>query len=182
MVGQGGIRVPFRTLVTCVYTVDKGGHEMVPMGNHQIEGFAQIRVIGVGGGGSNAVNRMIQANMMGIEFIAINTDAQALLLTDAPQRIRIGDKLTRGLGAGGNPGVGAKAAEENAEEIVRSAQRLGYGLHHRRHGRWHRHWRQPCRGADRARGWRADRRCRHQALYLRGQQAPHLPPKRALPT
>jgi cell division protein FtsZ len=87
------------------------------MGNHQVEGFAQIRVIGVGGGGSNAVNRMIQANMMGIEFIAVNTDAQALLLTDTPHRIRIGDKLTRGLGAGGNPGVGAKAAEENAEEL-----------------------------------------------------------------
>ncbi|MBE3559103.1 MAG: cell division protein FtsZ [Ktedonobacteraceae bacterium] len=90
---------------------------MVPMGNHQLEGFAQIRVIGVGGGGSNAVNRMIQAGMMGIEFIAINTDAQALLLTEAPVRIRIGDKLTRGLGAGGNPAVGSKAAEENAEEI-----------------------------------------------------------------
>lgn len=90
---------------------------MVPMGNHQIEGFAQIRVIGVGGGGSNAVNRMIQANMMGIEFIAVNTDAQALLLTDAPQCIRIGDKLTRGLGAGGNPSVGEKAAEESAEEL-----------------------------------------------------------------
>ncbi len=90
---------------------------MLPMGNHQLEGFAQIRVIGVGGGGSNAVNRMIQASMTGIEFIAINTDAQALLLTDAPHRIRIGDKLTRGLGAGGNPSVGAKAAEENAEEI-----------------------------------------------------------------
>jgi cell division protein FtsZ len=90
---------------------------MVPMGNHQIEGFAQIRVIGVGGGGSNAVNRMIQSNMMGIEFIAVNTDAQALLHTEAPNCIRIGDKLTRGLGAGGNPGVGAKAAEESAEEL-----------------------------------------------------------------
>lgn len=90
---------------------------MLPLGNHQIEGFAQIRVIGVGGGGSNAVNRMIQANMMGIEFIAVNTDAQALLLTQAPTFIRIGDKLTRGLGAGGNPSVGAKAAEENAEEL-----------------------------------------------------------------
>jgi cell division protein FtsZ len=90
---------------------------MLPMGNHQAEGFAQIRVIGVGGGGSNAVNRMIQSNMVGIEFIAINTDAQALLLTEAPHRIRIGDKLTRGLGAGGNPSVGTKAAEENAEEI-----------------------------------------------------------------
>ncbi len=90
---------------------------MVPMGNHQIEGFAQIRVIGVGGGGSNAVNRMIQSNMMGIEFIAVNTDAQALLHTEAPNCIRIGDKLTRGLGAGGNPSVGAKAAEESAEEL-----------------------------------------------------------------
>lgn len=90
---------------------------MLQMGNHQLEGFAQIRVIGVGGGGSNAVNRMIQSNMTGIEFIAINTDAQALLLTDAPHRIRIGDKLTRGLGAGGNPSVGMKAAEENAEDI-----------------------------------------------------------------
>jgi cell division protein FtsZ len=90
---------------------------MLPLGNHQVEGFAQIRVIGVGGGGSNAVNRMIQANMMGIEFIAVNTDAQALLQTEAQHYIRIGDKLTRGLGAGGNPGVGAKAAEENAEEL-----------------------------------------------------------------
>ncbi len=90
---------------------------MLPMGNHQVEGFAQIRVIGVGGGGSNAVNRMIQSNMMGIEFIAVNTDAQALLLTETQHRIRIGDKLTRGLGAGGNPSVGAKAAEENAEDL-----------------------------------------------------------------
>ncbi len=90
---------------------------MVLMGNHPVEGFAQIRVIGVGGGGSNAVNRMIQANMMGIEFIALNTDAQALLLTQAPHFIRIGDKLTRGLGAGGNPSIGAKAAEENIEDI-----------------------------------------------------------------
>ncbi len=90
---------------------------MLSLGNHQVEGFAQIRVIGVGGGGSNAVNRMIQANMMGIEFIAVNTDAQALLMTQAATSVRIGDKLTRGLGAGGNPGVGAKAAEENAEEL-----------------------------------------------------------------
>src|SRR5258706_12728653 len=90
---------------------------MLPMGNYQVEGFAQIRVIGVGGGGSNAVNRMIQANMMGIEFIAVNTDAQALLQTEAAHYIRIGDKLTRGLGAGGNSGVGVKGAEENGEEV-----------------------------------------------------------------
>ena len=90
---------------------------MVLMGQHPVEGFAQIRVIGVGGGGSNAVNRMIQANMMGIDFIAVNTDAQALLMTQAPQNIRIGDKLTRGLGAGGNPSIGAKAAEESSEDL-----------------------------------------------------------------
>ena len=67
------------------------------------ENFALIRVIGVGGGGSNAVNRMIRAEMMGVEFIACNTDAQALLQSDAPHKIRIGDKITRGLGAGGDP-------------------------------------------------------------------------------
>ena len=81
------------------------------------ENFALIRVIGVGGGGSNAVNRMIRAELMGVEFIAVNTDAQALLLSDAPHQIRIGDKLTRGLGAGGNPGIGQRAAEEDAEKI-----------------------------------------------------------------
>src|SRR5260370_209392 len=95
---------------------------MLPMGNYQVEGFAQIRVIGVGGGGSNAVNRMIQANMMGIAFIAVNTDAQALLLTETPNRIRIGDKLTRGLGAGGNPGLEAKAGEENAERLDKAVK------------------------------------------------------------
>jgi cell division protein FtsZ len=90
----------------------------------QPENFAQIKVIGVGGGGSNAVNRMIAEGLRGVEFIAVNTDAQALLMSDAPQRIRIGDKLTRGLGAGGNPEIGAKAAEESSqdlEEVLRGA-------------------------------------------------------------
>jgi cell division protein FtsZ len=81
------------------------------------ENFALIRVIGVGGGGSNAVNRMIRAEMMGVEFIACNTDAQALLQADAPHKIRIGDKITRGLGAGGDATIGARAAEEDAEKI-----------------------------------------------------------------
>jgi len=81
------------------------------------ETFAQIKVVGIGGGGSNAVNRMIQAGVQGVEFIAVNTDAQALLLSESPQKIRIGDKLTRGLGAGGNPEVGARAAEESSEEL-----------------------------------------------------------------
>jgi cell division protein FtsZ len=82
------------------------------------ENFALIRVIGVGGGGSNAVNRMIRAEMMGVEFIAVNTDAQALLQSDAPHKIRIGDKITRGLGAGGDPGIGQRAAEEDTEKIA----------------------------------------------------------------
>ena len=81
------------------------------------EHFALIKVIGVGGGGSNAVNRMIRAEMMGVEFIAVNADAQALLQSDAPHKIRIGDKLTRGLGAGADPQVGQRAAEEDSEKI-----------------------------------------------------------------
>ena len=82
------------------------------------ENFALIRVIGVGGGGSNAVNRMIRAEMMGVEFIALNTDAQALLQSDAPHKIRIGDKITRGLGAGGDSAIGQRAAEEDADKIA----------------------------------------------------------------
>ncbi|MBN1303919.1 MAG: cell division protein FtsZ [Anaerolineales bacterium] len=83
----------------------------------QTESFARIKVIGVGGGGSNAVNRMIDEGIQGVEFVAANTDAQALMLSKAPKRVRLGDKLTRGLGAGGNPETGHKAAEESADEL-----------------------------------------------------------------
>src|SRR5688500_1906267 len=83
-----------------------------------VEAFAQIKVIGVGGGGSNAVDRMIESEVRGVEFITINTDAQALLRSQAPVRIRIGARVTRGLGAGGNPSVGQKAAEESQEELT----------------------------------------------------------------
>jgi cell division protein FtsZ len=82
-----------------------------------VENVAQIKVLGIGGGGSNAVNRMIDAGIQGVEFIAVNTDAQALMLSQAPQRLRIGDKLTKGLGSGGNPEIGMKAAEESTEDI-----------------------------------------------------------------
>jgi cell division protein FtsZ len=83
------------------------------------DGFpeARIKVVGVGGGGTNAVNRMIKAQVQGVEFIAINTDSQALQQAQSPVRIQIGEKLTRGLGAGGNPSTGQKAAEENSEEL-----------------------------------------------------------------
>jgi cell division protein FtsZ len=85
---------------------------------HQpVETFARIKVIGVGGGGQNAVNRMIEEGIEGVEFIAANTDAQALTLSKAPVRVRLGDKLTRGLGAGGDPEIGRKAAEETADEL-----------------------------------------------------------------
>src|SRR6202022_2764054 len=87
-------------------------------GYASLEGAARIVVLGVGGVGSNAVNRMIQAGGRGVEFVAINTDTQALARSEAPTRIHIGEKLTRGLGAGGNPSVGEKAAEESAEQIA----------------------------------------------------------------
>jgi cell division protein FtsZ len=91
---------------------------MDPTRKHQpIETFARIKVIGVGGGGQNAVNRMIEEGIEGVEFIATNTDAQALTLSKAPTRVRLGDKLTRGLGAGGDPEIGRKAAEESADEL-----------------------------------------------------------------
>jgi len=79
--------------------------------------FAKIKVIGVGGGGGNAINRMIRENLQGVEFIAVNTDAQALCFSEAPYQIRIGDKLTKGLGAGGDPQIGAEAAKESEEEL-----------------------------------------------------------------
>ena len=79
--------------------------------------LAIIKVVGIGGGGVNAVNRMIEVGLKGVEFIAINTDAQALLMSDADVKLDIGRELTRGLGAGANPDVGGKAAEDHAEEI-----------------------------------------------------------------
>lgn len=85
-----------------------------------LEQFAQIRVVGVGGGGNNAVNRMISAGLRGVEFIAINTDKQALFLSKANTKIQIGDKLTKGLGAGANPEIGEKAANESRDEIAQA--------------------------------------------------------------
>jgi cell division protein FtsZ len=79
--------------------------------------LAVIKVVGVGGGGTNAVNRMVDAGLKGVEFIAVNTDAQALLMCDADVKIHIGGKITRGLGAGANPEVGRQAAEESRDEL-----------------------------------------------------------------
>ena len=85
--------------------------------NKNAEAFARIKVVGVGGGGTNAVNRMIQEGIQGVDFVAVNTDAQALLLSKAPTKVQIGDKLTRGLGAGGNPEIGRKSAEETSDDL-----------------------------------------------------------------
>src|SRR5512132_4415964 len=79
--------------------------------------LAVLKVIGVGGGGTNAVNRMIEAGLPGVEFIAVNTDAQALLMSDADVKIHIGPKVTRGLGAGADPDVGRAAAHESRDEL-----------------------------------------------------------------
>jgi cell division protein FtsZ len=95
-----------------ISTENSGISEIVP------GRVANIKVIGVGGGGGNAVNRMIESDVSGVEFWSINTDAQALTLAGAPSRLQIGQKLTRGLGAGGNPAIGQKAAEESRDEIA----------------------------------------------------------------
>ncbi|HEY0737633.1 MAG TPA: cell division protein FtsZ [Herpetosiphonaceae bacterium] len=80
-------------------------------------GQAMIKVVGTGGGGSNAVDRMIEMGVQGVDFITVNTDAQALMHSKAPSRLQIGDKLTKGLGSGGNPVIGQKSAEETTEEL-----------------------------------------------------------------
>ncbi len=87
-----------------------------------MEQFAKIKVVGVGGGGNNAVNRMIEEQVRGVEFIAINTDKQVLHSSNAECKIQIGDKLTRGLGAGANPEIGKKAAEESKNDIHEALQ------------------------------------------------------------
>src|SRR5881394_2134915 len=88
--------------------------------NEEQRNKAKIKVIGVGGGGGNAVNRMIDARMEGVEFVAANTDLQALQMSQAPVKIQLGVKLTNGLGAGANPEVGRRAALEDAEKIIAS--------------------------------------------------------------
>lgn len=93
----------------------------------EVEQFANIKVVGIGGGGNNAINRMIDSGQKGVEFIAVNTDAQALYLSKADKKIQIGEKLTKGLGAGANPEIGRKAAEESKdimEEVLQGADMI----------------------------------------------------------
>ena len=91
---------------------------MLEIENKEVDNSAKIIVIGVGGAGNNAVNRMIDENIGGVEFVGVNTDKQALTLCKAPTQIQIGEKLTKGLGAGAQPEVGEKAAEESAEDLA----------------------------------------------------------------
>ena len=93
---------------------------MIEFQNEEQDSFASIKVVGCGGGGNNAVNRMVDAGLRGVEFISVNTDRQALNLSNAQVKIQIGEKLTKGLGAGAVPGVGRRAAEESREEIAQS--------------------------------------------------------------
>ena len=87
------------------------------MANSKRDRTAQIKVVGVGGGGTNAVNRMVEAGIQGVEFIAVNTDNQALMMSNADKTVHIGEEITRGLGAGANPEVGCQAAEESRDEL-----------------------------------------------------------------
>ena len=104
------------------YATPNHNRSFEPANKPKVESFARIKVVGVGGGGCNAVNRMIEEGVEGIEFIAVNTDAQALLQSKAQYKVRIGDKTTGGLGAGGNPEVGKKSAEESSDELYEILQ------------------------------------------------------------
>ena len=141
--------------------------------------LAIIKVVGIGGGGVNAVNRMIEVGLKGVEFIAINTDAQALLMSDADVKLDIGRELTRGLGAGANPDVGARAAEDHAdeiEEVIKGADMVfvtaGEGGGTGTGGA-------PDRGPDRPLARRADHRRRHPAVRVRGSPPRELRRRRA---
>jgi cell division protein FtsZ len=97
----------------------EGESILLEIWENELQG-AQIKVIGVGGGGNNAVDRMIEKGLGGVEFITVNTDHQALARSGAPTKIQIGEKITRGLGAGANPEIGTKSAEESREEIIQA--------------------------------------------------------------
>ena len=139
--------------------------------------LAVIRVVGVGGAGLNAVDRMIDAGITQVDFIAVNTDIQQLQTSDASTKIHIGSELTEGLGSGADPEIGRRAAEDGLRRDQARAARLGHGLRHRRRGRRHRLRCGSGRRAHRARARRPDRRDRDDAVLVRGQ-----PPEASRPT
>lgn len=108
--------------------------------NYMMDGAATIKVIGIGGAGNNAVNRMIESGIKNVEFIAVNTDRQALDYSKANSKIQIGEKLTRGLGAGANPDIGTQAAEESRAEIAEVLKGADMVFVTARNGWWNRNW------------------------------------------
>ena len=112
---------------------------MLEIMSNEAESSAKIIVIGVGGAGNNAVNRMVEEAIGGVEFVGVNTDKQALTLCKAPTVLQIGEKITKGLGAGAQPEVGQKAAEESIEEVKQINRRRRYGICYLRYGRRHRY-------------------------------------------
>ena len=130
--------------------------------------LAVIRVVGVGGAGINAINRMIDAGISQVDFVAVNTDMQQLQQSEAPARIHVGRELTQGLGSGADPDVGRRAAEESYDAIKNALRGVGHGLRHGGRRRRHRLRRRPGRRSHRAGSRRAHGRHRHDALPLRG--------------
>ena len=133
--------------------------------------LAIIKVVGVGGGGVNAVNRMIEAGLRGVEFIAVNTDAQALLMSDADVKLDIGRELTRGLGAGADPDKGRQAAEDHAQDIEDALKGADMVFVTAGEGGGTGTGGAPVVAQDRARPRGADHRCGDPAVLLRGQAA-----------
>ena len=104
----------------------------------------RILVLGVGGAGGNAINAMIEAGMEGVEFVAVNTDAQDLKMSKAHAKIQIGMNLTKGLGAGAKHDIGQAAADESLNENYKLYTRRKYGFYNIRNGRWYRNWSIAC--------------------------------------
>ena len=129
---------------------------------------AVIKVVGVGGGGGNAVAHMVNSSVDGVEFITANTDSQAIKNCGASQQLHLGGNVTKGLGAGANPEVGRQAALEDRERHHRGPAGRRHGVHHRRHGRRHRHRRRAGGGAAGQGDGHPDRGRGHQAVPVRG--------------
>ena len=140
---------------------------MLEIMSNEAESSAKIIVIGVGGAGNNAVNRMVEEAIGGVEFVGVNTDKQALTLCKAPTVLQIGEKITKGLGAGAQPEVGQKAAEESIEEVKQLME--GAGICYLWYGRRHRYrcstgYRSSSQGDGYPDSW-----CRYEAFPFRGK-------------
>ena len=131
-----------------------------------MDGTATIKVIGVGGAGNNAVNRMIDSGIKGVDFIAVNTDRQALQTSKANTKIQIGEKITRGLGAGANPDIGAQSAEENKSEVAEILRGADMVFVTARNGWWNRY--RSCTNSccNSKRNGNINNRCCYKTIYI----------------